>query len=151
MEGVLCVCEEMRGGPCDESWEGRLPQALGSLESHCQDFEVESGRVLSREVHHLKPHIKRITVVAGLSQTECGGKGGSRETYEKARGDGACDSERPVSAQLSLGRVGGGGEIFCLQKTILFSNLKRTFLPAIKTPKIQHKPHLSALSQVYMN
>lgn len=106
MEGVLCVCEEMRGGPCDESWEGRLPQALGSLESHCQDFEVESGRVLSREVHNLKPHIKRITVVAGLSQTECGGKGGSRETYEKARGDGACDSERPVSAQLSLGRVG---------------------------------------------
>lgn len=106
MEGVLWGCEEMRGGPRDESWEGRRPQALGSLESHCQDFEVESGRVLSREVHHLKPHIKRIPVVAGLSQSEWGGKGGSRETYEKARGDGACDSERPVNAPLSLGGVG---------------------------------------------
>ena len=41
-----------------------------------------------------------------LSQTEWGGIGGSREIYEKARGDGACDSERPVSTQLSLGRVG---------------------------------------------
>ena len=45
-------------------------------------------------------------MVAGLSQTECGVKGRSRGTYEKARGDGACDSERPVSVQLSLGRVG---------------------------------------------
>ena len=23
---VCCVCEEMRGEPCDESWEGRRPQ-----------------------------------------------------------------------------------------------------------------------------
>ena len=64
----MCV-RKCEGGPCDESWEGRRPQALGSLEGHCQDFEVDSGRVLSREVHHLKPHVKRVTVVAGLSET----------------------------------------------------------------------------------
>ena len=55
-------------------WELGGEAATGSLEGHCQDFEVESGWVFSREVHHLKPHIKRVTVVAGLSETAAAAK-----------------------------------------------------------------------------
>lgn len=71
---VCCVCLRKHKGAMWWELGGEAASGLWSLESHCQDFEVENRWVLNKEVHNLKLHIKRITLAAGLSRTEGGKK-----------------------------------------------------------------------------